>query len=1485
LLAPSDDTGVSAQDDVTSDKTPTFTGAAPPGATVILALAVRNQPGAYTVIGSGAADENGAYAVATTLPAGRDVVIAFQAAPGEATASGTQFGGPVDLTDAQVTQVTVGDLSAGGGTAAPPTIDEVQYTASSADGAAAVSLYLTGQSSYDIDQSIGEGAFYTVTANGKPVTEAPAQDNGDYGLLTTPLAAGTYSLVVTETGLDGESVQSAPVTVTVAVPGSLDIRAEAAGPVAGGSITGYISSDSYLALPSGLHPDGITDASGDASVAAQDKIPAQGSNLLLYATDADGLELGGGQDAVTGLVLPVTLSAPRGSSVISPATSLLQQADVDAASPQYAVTAIDYAYENSRIDAALGLPTTADLSAADPLATAEAGDPALLLKNVELLDTTFLLIPFTVDGDAATSTADPLHVIDKSLGILPFDDFIDGKAPPITTKPIDFTSAAEVLSWLTTYDDSGIGGSYDDQYDASVLPTAAAIIAAGNAAIEAHAAASASLADTISYTLAVERVALSGEEQALAALASGQGYSVAQQQAGFAALQTEFTGSGLQAAVAATLAQTVQVTGFSPASASTGAAREIFTITFSAPVGGVTAGDFTVSGGAGFAGATVAGVTPVAGSDGAAYAVTVQTGVGEGTLTLNFTPNGLTSPEGLPLTSGTFAAPRTYSTPLANAGEENLPQGLATGDFNGDGRTDVLIANGSADGLTLFVSQSDGGFVAEPAVYTGSNGQGNSGANQIVTGDFNGDGKLDAVALNYRYDYNGDASDLTVSTMLGDGEGGFAGPVQTDVGPYAANLVAGDFNGDGKLDLAVLSGRNSYTDATVQVFYGNGDGTFSAGPTTDAGAPLDLTETYVDRLVAADLNGDGKTDLAFSTTSDTTGDPGVAILLGNGQGGFTPAAQPALGLGLSSGALIAAADVNGDGIPDIVAVPRETAGSETAAILLGKGDGTFEAAISAPLALPPGSASGASFNGDDGNVAVAVGDVTGDGKPDIVVENGTSGVVVAPGKGDGTFGPSYPDAADAAALPGGLFGQLTLADVNGDGRLDLIATQLGGDEAGSSTTSGISVSLGAAQTVLPASASVAVNRPAVAVPALTEASGGGTFTHVGDAYTLDLGTLAFGAATTAVFALANTAAAPADSFDGTFSTPAGGGFTVAGASLPQPVAAGGSYAGLTFTANTGAPGAYSETITFAPRDATAIPAAVTTPDPNGDGAASPAAAAVANPVAAELPAITLTVTADVMPCFHAGTRIATPDGSALVEDLRVGDLVSTASGGARPVVWVGRRRVDCTRHPRPELVHPVRISAGAFGRGLPSRDLLLSPDHAVFADGVLIPVKRLVNGASVAVEPSARVDYLHIELDRHDVVLAEGLPTESYLDTGDRGRFAGGALVALHPDFSSRVWEADGCAPLRLVGPEVDRVRDALVRRAKRARAKAAGHSEGERLAQSRSASSGHPSGRETTTTSPGTSPSRRPIARSTLATAHRRTTLSRSNRSPTSPR
>jgi hypothetical protein len=189
------------------------------------------------------------------------------------------------------------------------------------------------------------------------------------------------------------------------------------------------------------------------------------------------------------------------------------------------------------------------------------------------------------------------------------------------------------------------------------------------------------------------------------------------------------------------------------------------------------------------------------------------------------------------------------------------------------------------------------------------------------------------------------------------------------------------------------------------------------------------------------------------------------------------------------------------------------------------------------------------------------------------------------------------------------------------------------------------------------------------------------------------------------------------------------------------------------------------------------------------------------------------------PCFAKGTRISTPDGFALVEDLVAGDVVLTASGAHSPVVWTGSRHVDIARHPSPELVRPIRISAGAFADSMPLRDLLISPDHNLFVDGVLIPAKCLLNGASVAQLGNAEVTYYHVELAAHDVVLAENMPTESYLDTGNRNSFAGQGVTVAHPDFASApdvnffAWEAKGCAKLVLSGPEVDRVRAMLAAR------------------------------------------------------------------------
>jgi hypothetical protein len=184
---------------------------------------------------------------------------------------------------------------------------------------------------------------------------------------------------------------------------------------------------------------------------------------------------------------------------------------------------------------------------------------------------------------------------------------------------------------------------------------------------------------------------------------------------------------------------------------------------------------------------------------------------------------------------------------------------------------------------------------------------------------------------------------------------------------------------------------------------------------------------------------------------------------------------------------------------------------------------------------------------------------------------------------------------------------------------------------------------------------------------------------------------------------------------------------------------------------------------------------------------------------------------DLVTCFASGTRIATPRGEVPVEELRAGDVVEVLlDGTAESVVWVGHRHLDCRRHPTPKRAWPIRIRAGAFGPGQPYRDLLLSPDHAVYANDVLIPVYRLVNGSSIVQIKVEAIDYYHVELPRHNVVLANGLAAESYLDFANhRGFFANGsAPVALHPDLTALAWAANGCAPLVVTGQEFDVVRD-----------------------------------------------------------------------------
>jgi Hint domain len=157
------------------------------------------------------------------------------------------------------------------------------------------------------------------------------------------------------------------------------------------------------------------------------------------------------------------------------------------------------------------------------------------------------------------------------------------------------------------------------------------------------------------------------------------------------------------------------------------------------------------------------------------------------------------------------------------------------------------------------------------------------------------------------------------------------------------------------------------------------------------------------------------------------------------------------------------------------------------------------------------------------------------------------------------------------------------------------------------------------------------------------------------------------------------------------------------------------------------------------------------------------------------------------PCYCAGTRIRTDHGEVAVERLAVGDHVLTADGTARPVKWIGCRTLDFSRHPAPELAQPILIRADAIADGVPHRDLYVSPDHGLLLNDMLVPARLLVNGASIqTVSACKTVTYYHVELDAHDILLAENLPAESYLDTGNRGMFENSdAALILHPDLTN----------------------------------------------------------------------------------------------------
>jgi len=277
---------------------------------------------------------------------------------------------------------------------------------------------------------------------------------------------------------------------------------------------------------------------------------------------------------------------------------------------------------------------------------------------------------------------------------------------------------------------------------------------------------------------------------------------------------------------------------------------------------------------------------------------------------------------------------------------------VAVGDFNNNGKLGLALANFGEANVPILLGNGDGTFTI-PTSFVFSGG---GNPNSLAVGDFLGNGNLDLVVAS---SFGG----LPIDIVLGCGDGAFnQGPVSANgTAPASAYMPAvGDFNGDGKLDVAVTGGGYDDTENLVTILLGNGDGTFSLAQNS-----VFATGSNPWAIVAADFNGDGKLDLAVANYDGGS----VTILMGNGDGTFTPAAGSPLAVGTNPIALVVG-DFNSDGKLDLV-VANQT--DNTLTILLGNGDGTFTPAASSPFALGavPSSIAAGDFN-SSGRLGLAI---------------------------------------------------------------------------------------------------------------------------------------------------------------------------------------------------------------------------------------------------------------------------------------------------------------------------------------------------------------------------------------------------------------------------------------------------------------------------------------------------------------------------------
>ena len=736
---------------------------------------------------------------------------------------------------------------------------------------------------------------------------------------------------------------------------------------------------------------------------------------------------------------------------------------------------------------------------------------------------------------------------------------------------------------------------------------------------------------------------------------------------------------------------------------------------------------------------------------------------------------------------GTFAPPVQLTTGYG-------PAGIATGAFITGGPTDIAITNSDDNTVTLLLPDGTGAFTTTATLTTGHD------PTAIIAADFTGNGIIDLAVAN--------TADGTVSVYLGRGDGSFAAPMTYVTGAGVSVLRTADLNGDGHLDL--IAGNT--TDGTVAVLLGNSDGSFQSRAVYGTGAPL------------ADL-------AVISTTQDhqqiVTASPssgGLIILTNSGPIGVDPNTRGAA-LDTSSLASLSGADTGlainpphqnllqtlGSLDPStagVISQPNLTVGPDGAIYGLSATGGIVGAGALSQLSADHTTFSTLSF--DPATIGGAPsGGLAPDGQGNLYGTTTTGGpngngsvFRLSPGGALDTLAPfttpDQPAGQIALDTQGDIFGTTQQGGANNAGYLfetntqtgtitdlaDFDGTTLGGQPNGGVITDSQGNLFGTTQS--------------------GGANGFGTLFE----YQASTSTLM----TLASFSFATTGYAPSgplleDQAGNLYGVAQGGGQYYSGVVFEYVAATQSLEAIYSFTGgNDGASpiggvimdargnlfGATQSGGRYGHGTAYELSAdrqtLVTLASFQGDGAANraPSTGLVADAqgnlygvLHSTVPGIADTLYTiqdsnfgDQVICFYPGTGIATPEGERAVETLAIGDLVRTADGKTRPVRWIGRQTVS-TRFGDKTRTLPIRIGAGSLAPGLPRRDLLLSPDHAVALDGILIQASALLNHTSITREHNVpeRFTYYNIELASHELILAEGQPCETFIDNVERQAF------------------------------------------------------------------------------------------------------------------